>query len=163
MASRRVVKEVLTFVGKGAHATSSSTRKASTLMRLKATIGDSSDTESREWESKNDDKKISLSEVYRTESSHPLKDFVSENYASNFVVTWPLHDDGDGLARRILDALDGMREGSSIRVTTPFHILDGKGDKMASLCVVTRLGQTSNESIEPEGWGSPGEWTNLIQ
>lgn len=158
MTVTRAAKRALILVGRRArHApeSSSSTRKASSLLRLEAT-GDS-DTNIWERFHKQNDGSTGLVEVSRAGTGHPLQDFVSENDASNFMVTWPLQKEGvDGLTRRMLNSLDDIRQRIPIHVTPAFNVLDGRGDKMASLCVVS----TTNKINEPDSWASPREWTN---
>ena len=103
----------------------------------------------------------SRAEVFRTAINHPLQDYVPSSDASNFIVTWPAHhDDGDTLTARMLNTLEGIRQSTSVQVTPPFYVLDGRGDKMASMCIVpstshSRDGYNSTSSNE---WQAPGPW-----
>ena len=103
----------------------------------------------------------SRAEVFRTAISHPLQDYVPASDASNFLVTWPAQEDpGDTLTTRMLNTLEGIRQKTSVQVTPPFYVLDGSGDKMASMCIVpsTSHSQDGCAATSCDEWLAPGPW-----
>jgi hypothetical protein len=107
-------------------------------MRMDQTIPDSADTFVMHSLDVQD---VSATQILRAGRNHPFKeDFVQGNdAATSFLVTWPISSDGsrESLTARILTTLGDLRENADVQITPPFHILDGRGDKLATVCVQT--------------------------
>lgn len=138
-----------------------SRRSVSAMMRTEESFRDSADKSSMHHFDMQDE--ISATQIFRAGSSHPFKeDFVQgSDTAASFLVSWPLTRDVEGsrdsFRASMLNALHALCENADIHVTPPFHILDGKGDKLATVCVQTTRPDVLPESTRREG-RSPGLW-----
>lgn len=87
---------------------------------------------------------VGNTEIHRvSETSNAFKDYTSEHGASSFVIAWPVQEQKtEEIAQELRENLEGCQGlGSSsshsfIHMTKPFFMLDGRGDKMASVCLI---------------------------
>lgn len=101
---------------------------------------------------------VGRAELWRPTSINPFKDYVTESDTTNFMVTWPLSDESSGLTKCMLDRLSSIRQSTTIQVTPPFHVLDGSGDKLASICIVPPVGAKSAALELLDDWLPKGTW-----
>ncbi len=157
MATRQAVQSALAIVTKTKLATSTTRVGISSMVRLEST----SDVHySQNQAQRTED--IGRAEVFRAAIGHPLQDYVPSSDATNFIVSWPAHDDNpcDSLTRRMLNTLEGIRQSTAIQVTSPFYVMDGRGDKMASICIVPSQskGSETDASVALDDWRSQEHW-----
>lgn len=158
MTTRKAIQSALAKVTKTKLPTTTTRASISSMVRLESSTELTSLRHRPELSGERD---LGRAEVYRTSMGHPLQDYVSRSDASNFIVSWPAHDNqGDSLTSRMLNTLEGIRQSTSIQVTPPFHILDGSGDKVASMCIVPsqNSAQDRDSSMTLDNWRSPGHW-----
>ena len=83
-------------------------------------------------------------DIFRVGKNHPLQEdfFQGTEMASTLLVSWKVPSDVDGPGDRlahsgVLDALKTIWENADIQVTPAFRVLDGKGDKLGTVCMET--------------------------
>lgn len=146
MTTRRITQSALAAMTRRKPSTVNSRASISSMMKIQCSSHPRSIYVQHEY-SNEQQQDHSRAEVFRTAISHPLQDYVPTSDASNFLVTWPAQDDhGDMLSARMLNTLEGIRQSTSIQVTPPFYVLDGRGDKMASMCIIPSTSDSQDES-----------------
>lgn len=158
MTSRRIAQSALAAITK--RKLPSVTSKVSISSMVKMQCSSHPQTVYVHDQYTNEEQDHGRAEVFRTAISHPLQDYVPASDASNFLVTWPAQNDHDTLTARMLHTLEGIRQSTSIQVTQPFIVLDGRGDKMASMCIVPTTSRSQDDYFSTSGhdWPASGPW-----
>lgn len=93
-----------------------------------------------------------------------------DSLGTGYVFTCPIEEEEettqgaakDTLSTTMRNGIPSMTSINHIHITPPFHVLDGSGDMLASLCVAVRResGSSSNlsSSTSKQQWRAPGVW-----